>query len=65
MTILADKKNFKSLNRIQIDEQIELRKDLLKQMVGQLYPAILQDEIVELRRLLSEEIPDSLFEMEE
>ena len=32
----------------EIQKQIEMRRDLLKQMVGTLYPSMLQDEIAML-----------------
>ncbi len=34
----------------QLDEQIDLRVDLMKSMVGTLYPSIIYDEIVHLRK---------------
>ena len=35
----------------QIDEQIEIRKKLINQMVGNLYPQILRDEIDKLKEM--------------
>jgi hypothetical protein len=34
-------------------EQIEIRRDLMSQMVGTLYPSILQDEIIQLTKLFN------------
>lgn len=38
----------------QLREQIDLRRSLIRQMVGRLYPAILQDEIDRLLARLRE-----------
>lgn len=35
-------------------EEIKQRQDLLKQMVGSLYPSIILDEIVKIREMLDE-----------
>jgi len=35
----------------QIDEQIEIRKNLINQMVGNLYPRILKDQIKKLKEM--------------
>lgn len=47
------KDKFDTLTDSQIEEQIELRQSLIRDMVGWLYPSILTDEIVKLRELLS------------
>ncbi len=36
----------------ELREEIKLRQDLLKQMVGSLYPPIILDEIVKIREIL-------------
>ena len=51
MTKLLDKKEFDRLTKEQVIEQIEMRNNLLKEMVGWLYPSILQDEISILKEL--------------
>ena len=38
----------------QIDEQIEIREQLIKEMVGSLYPQILRDQIEKLKILKKE-----------
>jgi hypothetical protein len=36
-----------------VSEQINLRCDMMREMVGTLYPSILQDEINDLKRMLN------------
>jgi hypothetical protein len=48
----VDKKYFGLLTVDQIRTQIEIREELIKQMVGTLYPEILTDEIKQLKELL-------------
>lgn len=43
-----------------IQQEIEIRKALLRQMVGTLYPAILRGEIEELRELLGQQVAEVL-----
>ena len=47
-TYVPDLKNIK---HEQIDDQIKIRKKLIDEMVGNLYPVILQAEIEKLKRL--------------
>lgn len=52
MDNLIDRDKFNTLSDIEINQQIELRKNLIQQMVGWLYPSILQGEIYSLKELL-------------
>lgn len=45
---MLDEKFLQSLSIEQIDKEIKLRKDLINEMVGWLYPTILRDEICQL-----------------
>lgn len=38
----------------ELRQEIKMRQDLLKQMVGSLYPSIIIDEIIKIRELLGE-----------
>lgn len=38
--------------RKEIEEEIEIRRELLREMVGDLYPAIVSEEITKLHRAL-------------
>lgn len=40
-------------------QEIKERQDLLKQMVGSLYPSIILDEIVKIREMLNETDTDT------
>lgn len=39
----------------ELRQEIKERQDLLKQMVGSLYPSIVLDEIIKIREMLSDE----------
>lgn len=41
------------LNELEIRSEIEARKQLQSQMVGNLYPSIIQDEIEELKQMVA------------
>jgi hypothetical protein len=49
---LIDKSEFEKLNPQEIRKQIEIRDDLITEMVGWLYPRIIQSEIDTLEELL-------------
>lgn len=54
---LVSREHFGTLDTTQINRQIELRREMMRQMVGSLYPSILSDEIDKLtflRALLTE-----------
>ena len=48
---MINKKDFEMLSDEQIDEAIEQRKEMINQMVGTLYHAIITGEIVDLLEL--------------
>ena len=48
---MKNRNEWPSLTPEEIDEEVEIRFDLMKQMHGWLYPSILQDEIIDLREL--------------
>ena len=56
LIILIDLKDIKPE---QIDEQIEVRKKLIGEMVGNLYPAILQGEIDKLKKMRDDFITEN------
>jgi hypothetical protein len=47
---VPDRRTFSSLSLEDIEKEIEVRKKLLAQMVGSLYPSLLNDEIAELEK---------------
>jgi hypothetical protein len=52
---LIDKSEFEKLNKQEIKEQIEIRENLLSEMVGWLYPRIVGAEIDTLEDLLEDD----------
>lgn len=53
--------DIRKVNYNHIDEQIQVREDLINEMVGSLYPAVLRGEIEKLRRMKN---PDFISEEE-
>ena len=51
--------DIKDIKPEQIDDQIEVRKELIGEMVGNLYPAILQGEIDKLKKMRDDFITES------
>jgi hypothetical protein len=52
---LIDKSEFEKLNKQEIIDQLEIREKLIEEMVGWLYPRIIQSEIDTLEELLEGE----------
>ena len=51
MTTMLSLPTFKEILTTQIQEQINLRRRMISEMVGSLYPGILADEIVALNEM--------------
>jgi hypothetical protein len=51
VTAWVKKEEFDSLTAVQIHEQIAVRQAMMQQMVGTLYPSIVQDELNLLYKL--------------
>lgn len=51
--------DIKDIKPEQIDEQIEIRKKLISEMVGSLYPAILWGEIDKLKKISDDFITEN------
>lgn len=51
--------DIKDIKPEQIDDQIEVRKELIGEMVGSLYPAIVQGEIDKLRKMRDDFITEN------
>jgi len=51
---MKSRKDWPGLTPEEIDAEVEIRIDLIGQMVGSLYPSILSDEIYDLRELKKE-----------
>ncbi len=61
---MKDRKEWNDLTDEEIDEEIATRRDLMKQMVGWLYPSILSDEIETLLELKEDALRRTRFLLE-